>query len=53
MSGISRAAFEALATECHMDLKRFEGSYADVNTDYGWIFWQAAHGIRPEQGEAP
>lgn len=37
-----KADFEAEAVKHDMDLNRFEAGYSDCNTDYGWVFWQAA-----------
>ena len=37
-----RAAFEKVATEHDLDLNTHGPGYSDCNTDYSWVFWQAA-----------
>ena len=45
----TRDAFEAEANRQEMDLNRFEHGYSDCNTDYGWLFWQAATAAERER----
>ena len=42
MTDTTREAFEVEATLYDLDLNRFKEGYSDCNTDYGWLFWQAA-----------
>ena len=47
MTTTTRDAFEAEANLYDLDLNRFKEGYSDCDTDYGWLFWQAA----TEQGK--
>lgn len=38
----TRDAFESEARQHGMNLNHVGGGYEDFNTDYNWIFWQAA-----------